>query len=332
MEQRRAIRIQPRIVEYLLKQLTFLTATGLPLATCFEVIATQQKRTTPTARLLHDILTQLRSGKPFESILDGYPQVFNALVRIILAYGEKNGDIHAALIQLSEYQLRERHLNGKIRSLNYFAWGAGAAGVSIGILTLVLLLPLFFRRFFGPGINSFLYNGYAVVSRHPMLFSLSLLVVIIGYCFYLLTGSGKMLHERITYAMPVFGEFNRKKTIQWLTHTLSLLLSCAIPYKESLEVMAGIAGKNSIVTLVANRKQAALSERLKTVRFFPAMLVQLIAAGENNKNLPSVLKKVADYYTEEMSAALDALSFIIKPALVVAGGLLFTIIVYALRR
>jgi type IV pilus assembly protein PilC len=322
-----------KYVPDMLQQLVLLTATGLSVVQSLDVLATQHTGNEYMTGVLTGMADSVRQGKSLGEACAEHPEMFSLLICTVLARPETPGTMHPLLLQLSEYELREKHVQHKIRWIWLCACGAVLSVAICMFLVVAALIPAILRYCYGSGAWSMQSEGGYVLSHYSFLWlGISVVLAAMVFSAFKVSASGKMLWKYCMYSMPVFGEWNQKILLYEITHMLSMLLACGLSCEDALLVMTHISGDRVwLPKMLKVSPQATLSEKFRTIEFFPDSLLQLITAGENSRNIASVLKKVSDYYAEEIGAALDALAFVAMPVMALAAGLLLGGMLYLFR-
>ena len=175
-----------------LQQLTLLTATGLPLVQCIDILATQKNSNAFMEPILKHILQGVRNGKPLGAVCAQYPELFSPLMCTVFTCGERSGTLHPLLLQLSEYELRERHVQHKIRALWMCAWG-GIISVAVIIALLVVeLLPDIVHHYPGKQFLISLYDSGHMLGYYSLLwFLISIALIVMVFNSFKKTAAGK---------------------------------------------------------------------------------------------------------------------------------------------
>jgi len=322
-----------RYIPDLLQQMVLLTASGLSVVQSLDVLATQHTGDEYITAVLTSMAKSIRGGKTLGEACAEHPALFNLLTCTVLARPETPGLMHPLLLQLSEYELRQQHVQHKIKLLWLYACGALLSVVTYMLLVVAALIPGILRQNYGTAVRSLQSESLYVLSHYSFLWiGISVVLAIMIFSAFTVNASGRMLWNSCRYSMPVIGEWNQKILLFRITHTMSLLLASGLSCQDALLIMAHISGDDIWWPgMLKVSPQATLADTFRTIDFFPDSLLQLITAGENNRNSTGVLKKVSDYYAEEIGAALDALAFVAVPLMALAAGLLLGGLLYVFR-
>lgn len=321
------------------RQFATMIDAGLPLVQCLDILGTQQENA-EFKRVLLDVKSSVEGGTTFADALRKHPKVFDDLYVNLIAAGEVGGILDTILNRLSGFMEKSEKLKGKIKGA--LTYPAAVIAIAVLVVTGLLLwvVPIFQNMFAGFG-KALPAPTQAVVNMSDALkhYWWLILGVIGGTSFglvaYYRTPAGRKVMDRLFLKMPVFGDLLRKTAVARFTRTLGTMLSSGVPILESLEIVAKTAG-NVIIEQAIMQARASLSqgktlaEPLTETKVFPGMVTQMISVGESTGALDAMLTKIADFYEDEVDAAVDALTSLIEPMLmaflgVVVGGLVIAL-------
>ncbi len=333
--------LQPKVkvkdVVIFTRQLSTMIDAGLPLVQGLDILANQQENPT-FKKMLIDIKGDVESGSTFADALKKYPKQFDRLYRNMVAAGEIGGILDEVLRRLATYMEKAQALKAKVKSaMVYPAIVLAISMIVLGII-LIFVIPVFAKMFadFGAALpaptqmvidlSNFI-KSYVLVILGAGFFS-----VVIFKKFYA-TPKGKLLVDKMLLKTPVFGTLIRKVAVAKFTRTLGTLINSGVPIIEALNVAAGTAG-NKVVENAIRAVKASISEGRTIAQpllesgVFPNMVVQMISVGETTGALDSMLNKIADFYDEEVNTAVDGLTSMIEPFMIVfLGGTIGSIII-----
>jgi type IV pilus assembly protein PilC len=321
------------------RQFATMIDAGLPLVQCLEILAAQSDNRTFGA-LLADVKSDVESGTTYADALKKHPKVFSGLYANMVQAGEIGGILDTILQRLAKQMEKDAKLKSQVKSA--MVYPSAIVGVAIIVVTvlLVFVIPIFAKMFtdFGgalPGPTQFVIG----VSEFMQRWWWVILGVAIGAGYglkrYYATPAGRLQIDAFALKLPVVGDLIRKIAVSQFTRTFGTLLQSGVPIMDSLEIVARVSG-NKIVenAIMASRTSVgegkALSEPLGKTGVFPPMVVQMIAVGEATGALDAMLAKIADFYDEEVDAAVTALTSLLEPALMVFLGTVIGFIVIAM--
>ncbi|MDD5168583.1 MAG: type II secretion system F family protein [Syntrophales bacterium] len=302
---------------------------GLPLIQCLELLAHQEQNKTFKG-IITAIKEDIEGGATLSDSLKKYPKIFDELFVNLVAAGESGGILDVILQRLSSYMEKAMKLRSKVKGA--MTYPASVLVISIGVVALLLLkvIPVFQKMFEGmggqlPGPTQFLVNASAFMQSYFLYMVIAVVVAFIAFKKFKSTEKGTFLIDSIVLKSPVFGPLLKKVAVAKFTRTMSTMMSSGVPILEGLTIVSKTAG-NVIIerALIETRKSIAegktIAEPLAETDIFPPMVVQMIAVGEATGALDTMLSKIADFYDDEVDAAVDAMTALLEPFMMVFLG------------
>jgi type IV pilus assembly protein PilC len=313
------------------RQFSVMIDAGLPLVQCLEILASQQEN-----KVFQKVLTGTRGsvegGSTLSAAMKQYPKVFDPLYTNMVEAGETGGILDTILQRLSTYIEKNVKLQRAVKSA--LVYPVGVLTIAAGVITLLLwkVVPIFATLFAGLGVDLPLPTKIVIAASNFVgsIFGLLIFVGIIAAIFGLKiwhgTPGGKMALDTLILKLPVLGILMRKIAVARFTRTLGTLISSGVPILEGLDITARTSG-NAVIerALTKVRKSLeegkSLTEPLKETDVFPGMVTQMIAVGEQTGAMDAMLQKIADFYEEEVDAAVKDLLTALEPIMIVFLGL-----------
>jgi type IV pilus assembly protein PilC len=313
------------------RQFSVMIDAGLPLVQCLEILASQQEN-----KFFQKVLVGTRSmvegGATLSTAMRGSPKVFDGLYVNMVEAGETGGILDIILQRLSTYIEKNVKLQRAVKSA--LVYPVGVLTVAGLVITLLLwkVVPIFATLFEGLGVTLPLPTKIVIMMSNFIgsYFGLLILVALVGGIFGLKawygTEQGKFVLDSLVLKLPVLGILMRKIAVARFTRTLGTLISSGVPILEGLDITAKTAG-NAVVerALLKVRKSLeegkSLTEPLKESNVFPGMVTQMIAVGEQTGAMDAMLQKIADFYEEEVDAAVKDLLTALEPVMIVFLGI-----------
>jgi len=319
------------------RQFATMIDAGLPLVQCLDILASQAENAT-FRKVLHQVKTDVEEGATYADALAKHPKVFTTLYVNMVAAGEAGGILDVILNRLAAYIEKAMALKRRVKSA--MTYPAVVVTIAIGIIgvIMVFVIPSFAKMFGSFGATLPLPTRMVIALSNFMvnniLFILAGIVAFIwAFKVWYATYAGKKLVHRTLLRAPIFGVLIRKVAVSKFSRTMSTLMSSGVPIIAGLEIVAKTAG-NVVVEEAINDVAESLSqgktiaEPLEATGVFPPMVVQMIGVGEKTGALDAMLSKIADFYDEEVDAAVNALTSMLEPLLMVfLGGSIGFIIV-----
>jgi len=313
------------------RQFSVMIDAGLPLVQCLEILASQQEN-----KIFQKILTGTRSsvegGSTLSAAMKQYPKAFDPLYTNMVEAGETGGILDTILQRLSTYIEKNVKLKAAVKSALIYPVGVLTIAAGVIILLLWKVVPIFATLFAGLGVDLPLPTKIVIAASNFIgsIFGLLIFVGVIAGIFGLKvwygTPGGRYAIDSAILRLPVLGILMRKIAVARFTRTLGTLISSGVPILEGLDITAKTAG-NAVVerALLAVRKALeegkSLTEPLKESGVFPGMVTQMISVGEQTGAMDAMLSKIADFYEDEVDAAVKDLLTALEPIMIVFLGL-----------
>ena len=321
------------------RQFATMIDAGLPLVQCLDILASQNDNDDFKAVLL-DVKANVEGGSTFAEALKKHPKVFNQLYVNLVAAGEVGGILDTILNRLSNFMEKNEKLKGKVKGALSYPVAVIVIALIITTALLVFIVPVFEDMFkdFGQALPAptqfvvFLSNSI----KNSWYFILAFLIgtaIIIRQAYK--TDKGRHFFDKLLLKSPVVGDLLRKTAVARFSRTLGTMISSGVPILESLDLVAKTAD-NVIIEDAIMKARVSLSEGknladpLAETKVFPGMVTSMIAVGEQTGAMDTMLSKIADFYEDEVDVAVEALTSLIEPLLmvflgVVIGGLVISL-------
>lgn len=311
------------------RQFATMINSGLPLVQCLDILAKQTEKN-GFRKVISQTMKDVESGATLADALSRHPAIFTDLFVNMVEAGEAGGVLDVILNRLATYMEKMNTLKRKVKSA--MAYPAVVLLVTIAATTFMLLfiIPTFAKMYadFGSDLPAptMIVMGISDLVRTKWWLLIALTVAaVVGFRKYYSTKKGKATIDGLSLRLPVFGQVLLKASIARFTRTLGTLVSSGVPILEGLEITGKAAGNSVIKDAVAKTKASISSGQtiagpLKDSKVFPPMVVQMISVGEETGALDEMLSKIADFYDEEVDAAVDAMTAVIEPIMIVMMG------------
>ncbi len=325
--------LQPKVKEKEVVVFARIFATminaGLPLIQCLDLLAAQEQNKT-FSKIIYSLKGDIESGMSLTEALRKYPKVFDEFFVNLVAAGESGGILDVILSRLSAYMEKAMKLKSKVKGA--MTYPASVLVISVGVVAVLLIkvIPVFQKMFEGmggalPAPTQFLVDA-SQFAQDFFLYMIGVLAAAV-YAFkrFYRTEKGTLIVDALILKAPVFGPLLKKVAVAKFSRTLSTMISSGVPILEALGIVSKTAG-NRIVenALLETRKSISegktIAEPLMAADIFPAMVVQMISVGEATGALDEMLSKIADFYDDEVDAAVDAMTALLEPFMLVFLG------------
>lgn len=311
------------------RQFSTMINAGLPLVQCLEILASQQDNAT-FKEILVKVKGDVEAGSTFADALRKHPIVFNDLFCNLVAAGETGGILDTILNRLAAYIEKSMNLKKKVKGAMVYPAAVMAIALVVVSCLLIFVIPVFQKMFADmggtlPAFTQLVINLSDFLRRYFLLVGALLIALVLAFRRYYKTEKGRGAVDDYLLRLPIFGSLIRKVAIAKFTRTLGTMLSSGVPILEALEIVARTAGNKTVEKAILQTKLSigegkTIAEPLGASRVFPPMVVQMISVGESTGALDSMLSKIADFYDDEVDAAVAALTSLLEPLLMVFLG------------
>jgi type IV pilus assembly protein PilC len=322
------------------RQLATMMKSGVPLLQSFDIVGKGHSNPA-VAKLLLDVKTEVETGSSLNQAFRKYPLYFDQLFCNLVAAGEAAGILDSLLDRLATYKEKILAIKSKIKSALFYPTAVIVVAFIITAVIMIFVIPAF----------KDLFKNFGADLPAPTLFMMAVSDMFVSYWYLIFGGIGggiwfflytwkrsvkmQAFMDRMFLRVPIFGDIIRKATMARWTRTLSTMFAAGVPLVEALESVGGASG--NYVYVQATRKIQAevttgtsLTVAMQNSDVFPNMVIQMVAIGEESGALDAMLSKVADFYEQEVDDAVDALSSLMEPMIMVVLGTLIGSMVIAM--
>jgi len=332
--------IKPKDIAIFTRQLATMMKAGVPLLQAFDIVG-RGHGNPAVGKLLIDIKTDVETGSSLSQAFRKYPAYFDALFCNLVGAGEQAGILDSLLDRLAQYKEKILAIKGKIKSALFYPIAVIVVAMVVTAVIMIFVIPVFKDLFksFGadlpaPTLVVMAISDFFVNNWWWLAFAIG------GgtwFFFFMWKRSTTMQRfmDRLFLRIPIFGEVIRKASIARWCRTLSTMFAAGVPLVESLDSVAGAAG-NYVYYEATKRIQSEVSTgtgltvAMTNSGVFPNMVLQMTAIGEESGSLDAMLSKVADFFEAEVDEAVDSLSSLMEPMIMVILGVLIGGIVVAM--
>lgn len=320
------------------RQLATMMAAGVPLVQSFDIVG--RGHDNPSMQeLLLTIKGDIESGTSMAAALRKFPLYFDDLVCNLVAAGEQAGVLDVLLDKIATYKEKTESIKGKIKKAMFYPAAVILVAIIVTVVILLFVIPQFKELFssFGADLPGFTLMVIALsdfVREFWWLMALgiaALVYAIIGV--YKRSKAFRDAVDRVSLSLPIIGPILHKAAVARFARTLSTMFAAGVPLVDALDSVSGATGSVIYANAVNKmREEVATGQSLqlamRQANLFPHMVIQMTAIGEESGSLDAMLAKVADFYEEQVDNAVDALSSLLEPMImVVIGGLVGSLVV-----
>jgi type IV pilus assembly protein PilC len=321
------------------RQFSTMIDAGLPIIQCMDILHAQQENAT-FKKMLKNIKEQVESGSTLADSLKKYPQHFDDLFVNMVSAGEAGGILDTILRRLSAYLEKAAKLKSQVKGAMTYPIVTMVIAVAVVAVILVFVIPVFQEMFSEmggalPPITLAVVGLSEFVKAKILWIVIGFVIFIFAFKKYYKTEKGRKLVDATMLKLPVFGLLIRKVAVAKFTRTMGTMLSSGVAILEALDIVAKTSGNKTVEQAIYTVRSGiaegrTMADPLAESGVFPAMVCQMISVGESTGALDAMLEKIADFYEEEVDQAVDNLTSLIEPFMLVFLGVVIGTLVVAM--
>ena len=313
------------------RQFSVMIDAGLPLVQCLEILAGQQENKI-FQKILNGVRASVEGGATLSASMKQYDKVFDPLYYNMVEAGETGGILDTILQRLSSYIEKNVKLKRAVKSAMIYP--VAVIGIAVMVITLLLwkVVPIFTTLFNGLGVDLPLPTRIVIgMSKFiGSIYGFLILVFVVGVGIALklwyATPQGRYALDHVLLKLPLVGMLLRKIAVARFTRTLGTLISSGVPILEGLDITARTSGNAVVERAISQTRKAveagrSLVDPLKETDVFPGMVTQMIGVGEQTGAMDAMLQKIADFYEDEVDAAVKDLLTALEPMMILFLGI-----------
>jgi type IV pilus assembly protein PilC len=333
-------RVNAGDIAIFMRQLATMLAAGIPLVQAFEIVASGNEKAS-MQKLILDVKADVEGGTSLHEALGKHPLYFDDLTVNLVEAGEQAGALEALLDKIATYKEKTEALKKKVKKALFYPAAVLAVAVIVTVVLLIFVIPQFEALYKGfgadlPAFTQIIINLSKFV-QHDGIY-IAIVFAGAGYAFFYFKKRSRAMRQfldRLILRFPVIGPILNKSAIARYARTLSTMFAAGVPLVEALGSVAGATGNIVYETAVLRmRDEVATGQRLQRAMeqtgLFPNMVNQMIAVGEESGSLDEMSAKVATFYEAEVDNAVDAMSSLMEPMIMVILGVLVGSLVIAM--
>ncbi len=311
------------------RQFSTMIDAGLPIIQCLDILYAQQANAT-FKKMLKEVKESVEGGATLAEALKKFPKHFDDLFVNMIAAGEAGGILDAILRRLAAYMEKAARLKSKVKGAMTYPLVTLAIAIIVLAVILVFVIPVFEEMFadFGselPAPTAFVVAMSDLVKSKILYMIGAAILFAIAFKKYYATQKGRDTVDAIQLKLPVFGMLLRKVAVAKFTRTMGTMLSSGVAILEALDIVAKTAGNRTIEKSIYSVRSGisegrTMADPLSESGVFPPMVCQMIAVGESTGALDAMLEKIADFYDEEVDQAVENMTALIEPIMLVFLG------------
>jgi type IV pilus assembly protein PilC len=325
--------LQPRVKErdiiLFARQFSTMIDAGLPIIQCLDILYSQQANVT-FKKMLKDIKESVEGGATLAEALKKFPKQFDSLFVNMIAAGEAGGILDAILRRLAAYMEKAARLKSQVKGAMTYPIVTLLIAIVVLAVILVFVIPVFQEMFadFGgelPVPTKIVVAMSEAVKSKIIYILIGAFLFVFAFKRFYKTEKGHDIVDDLLLKLPVFGQLLRKVAVSKFTRTMGTMLASGVAILEALDIVAKTAGNRSVEKAIYNVRSGiaegrTMADPLQESGVFPPMVCQMIGVGESTGALDAMLEKIADFYDEEVDQAVDNLTSLIEPFMLVFLG------------
>ncbi len=311
------------------RQFATMISAGLPMVQCLEILGSQME-SAEFRKIIVQVKEAVQSGATLSEALGKHKKVFDELYVNMVEAGEVSGALDTILVRLAQYREKSDRLIRQVKGALVYPIVVMVVAMGVTFAMLRYIVPIFAKMFSGmgaelPAPTAMVLNLSNFLKANTLTILFLVVAAIIAFRLFLKNPKGRLAFDGFKLKMPLLGSLIRKSAISRFTRTLSTLLSSGVSILEALNITAKTSGnmvlQNAIKkSMLSIAEGETITKPLIEVGVFPPMVTQMISVGEKTGGLDDMLSKIADFYDEEVDAAVTALTSVIEPIIIVVMG------------
>jgi type IV pilus assembly protein PilC len=321
------------------RQFATMIGSGLPMVQCLDILS-QQTESSEFRKVISKVQDDVQSGTTLSEALSRHKKVYDELYVNMVEAGEVGGALDTILVRLATYREKADSLARKVKGALVYPAVVVSVAALVTFIMLRFIVPVFAKMFQGvgaelPAPTQIVLGVSGFLQSYTWLIVVLLAAAVAALRYYYKTDQGRLTVDKLLLKIPVIGQVLRKTAIARFTRTLGTLLSSGVSLLDALEITAKTAG-NRVLQLAVRKSVLSIAEGdtitqpLKETGVFPPMVTQMISVGEKTGGLDDMLSKIADFYEEEVDAAVAGLTSLIEPVIIVIMGVVIGFILVAM--
>ena len=311
------------------RQFATMIDAGLPLIQGLEILGSQEPNLT-LKKAVGTIRGDVESGSTLSNALKKHPKIFSDLYVSLVSAGEMGGMLDTILNRLATYIEKAEKLKRKVKGAMVYPSVVLSIALIVIAILLVFVIPVFQEMFEGlggelPGITQFVVDLSEFLRNNIIYIIAAMVMLFFAFNRFKATEKGRTTVDKILLGLPVFGMLLKKSAVANFTRTLQTMTSSGVPILDGLGIVAATSGNKVVEKAILDTRTSisegkTIAEPLSKSGIFPPMVTQMISVGESTGALDTMLGKIADFYEDEVNAAVDAITALIEPFMMVFLG------------
>lgn len=323
------------------RQLAQLTSAGLPLLSGLTVLARQEKNQT-LKRVLGELAEVIEGGGTFSEGLAQHPKVFNKLFVSMVKAGELGGVLEVVLDRLAQFMEKAMRIKGKVKAAMFYPIAVLIVAIVIMAILLIFVIPKF-KDVFGdltgddglPEFTQFVLDISDTVKENAFGTATGMFAFMLTLSLCGKSKHGRFVLDKLALFFPIIGPVVEKVSIARFARTLGTLINSGVPILQALNIVKDTSGNTVVAQAVQDvhdsvKEGETIVAPLEASRVFPPMVISMVDVGEKTGDMPQMLEKIADTYDEEVDRAVESMTSLIEPVMIVFLAVIVGSIVIAM--
>ena len=319
------------------RQLSTMISAGLPIVRSFQILE-EQTRSPMLRRAVGDIRTNLEGGMALNDCMAQHPKIFSPMYVSMVKAGETGGALDTILARLADTLERDREINSKVKSASIYPIMILCVALLVVIFILTFVMPTFVEQFDAsgtelPAFTAFFMGVSYFIRDNGLLLLIGIILLVVGLKWVGRRPGGRLFFDRLYLNLPIVGKALNRIAVSRFTRILGTLIKSGVPILEALEVLRGVVGNRVISDAIGEardsiREGQSIAAPITATGVFEPMVTQMIAVGEETGALDDMLERMAAFYDNEVTFAIDALLKSLEPIMIIfVAGIIGSIIV-----
>lgn len=332
-------KIKVKEISIFCRQMYTMLDAGVPLINALNLMSTQVTNK-HLVEIVKELEEDVRKGEMLSNSMRKFPEAFPTLLTSMVESGEASGNLDEMFLRMSTHFEKENKINNKVKAAMIYPIILACVGVAALIVVMTFVMPTFVSLFESsdaklPAATRFLIGLSSFMGNHFIMVIGILIAIVVGVVLYSKTESGIYFFAKLKISFPLIKDLNRKMIVSRFTRTLSTLLASGVSLVESLPIVSAVLNNviaEDEVLKIRERvvKGEGLSTPIEDCELFPPMLSSMVRIGEESGALDDMLNKTADFYDEEVEQAIQTLTSMLEPIMIIIMGLVIGFMVIAL--
>ena len=319
------------------RQLSTMVSAGLPIVRSFQILE-EQTRSPMLRRAVGDIRTNLEGGMALNDCMAQHPKIFSPMYVSMVKAGETGGALDTILSRLADTLERDREINSKVKSASIYPIMILCVALLVVIFILTFVMPVFVEQFTSsgtelPAFTAFFMGVSYFIRDNGLLLLIVIVLLVVGLKWVGTKPNGRLFFDRLYLNLPIVGKAINRIAVSRFTRILGTLIKSGVPILEALEVLRGVVGNRVISDAIGEardsiREGQSVAAPIAATGVFEPMVTQMISVGEETGALDDMLERMAAFYDNEVTFAIDALLKSLEPIMIIfVAGIIGAIII-----